>query len=48
LFDENVVKLQNHYYSWDLEQEIARFVDYYNHQRYHEVLDHLTPADYEA
>jgi putative transposase len=42
---KNVVKLQNYYYPWELEQEIARFVDYYNHQRYHEALDNLTPAD---
>ena len=42
---KNVVKLQNYYYPWELEQEIARFVDYYNHQRYHESLDNLTPAD---
>jgi putative transposase len=42
---KNVVKLQNYYYPWELEQEIARFVDYYNHHRYHESLDNLTPAD---
>jgi putative transposase len=42
---KNVVKLQNYYYPWDLEQEIARFVEFYNHQRYHESLDNLTPAD---
>jgi len=42
---KNVVKLQNYYYPWELEQEIARFVDYYNHQRYHESLANLTPAD---
>ncbi len=42
---KNVVKLQNYYYPWELEQEIARFVDYYNHQRYHESLNNLTPAD---
>jgi len=42
---KNVVKLQNYYYPWDLEEEINRFVEYYNYQRYHESLDNLTPAD---
>ena len=42
---KNVVKLQNYYSPWELEREIAAFVEYYNHQRYHESLDNLTPAD---
>jgi hypothetical protein len=29
----------------DLEQQIERFVDHYNHRRYHESLNNLTPAD---
>ena len=42
---KNVVLPGNYYYTWKLEQAIAAFVEYYNHQRYHEVLDNLTPAD---
>ena len=42
---KNVVKLQNYYSPWELDREIASFVEYYNHQRYHESLDNLTPAD---
>lgn len=29
----------------DLERRIAAFVTHYNHDRYHESLDNLTPAD---
>jgi putative transposase len=42
---KNIVKLQNYYSPWELEREIASFVEFYNHQRYHESLDNLTPAD---
>jgi transposase InsO family protein len=42
---KNLVLLQNYAFPWALEQEIARFVDYYNHQRYHESLNNVTPAD---
>jgi len=42
---KNVVKLQNYYFPGELEQEIGRFVEYYNHRRYHESLDNVTPAD---
>jgi transposase InsO family protein len=42
---KNVVKLQNYYYPWELEQAIDDFVDYYNHRRYHESLDNLTTED---
>ncbi len=42
---KNVVKLRNYYYPWELAQAIEAFVEYYNHGRYHEALDNLTPAD---
>jgi len=42
---KNVVRLQHYYTPWELEREIARFVEYYNNHRYHESLDNVTPAD---
>lgn len=42
---KNIVNLQNYSFPTQLEVEIASFVNYYNHQRYHESLDNLTPAD---
>ena len=42
---KNVVKLDTYYYPWELEQSIAGFVHYYNHERYHESLQNLRPAD---
>ena len=40
-----MVRLRNYYLPWELEQEIGRFVEYYNHERVHESLDNVTPAD---
>ena len=34
-----------YYLPGDLEAQIEAFVDHYNHHRYHESLDNLTPAD---
>lgn len=42
---KNVVNLENYYLPWQLEHKIDEFVQYYNHQRVHESLDNLTPAD---
>jgi transposase InsO family protein len=42
---KNEVNLQKYYLPWELEQEIERFVTYYNNKRYHESLNNVTPAD---
>lgn len=42
---KNEINLQKYYLPWELEQEIERFVDYYNNERYHESLNNVTPAD---
>ena len=42
---KNRVLLNNHYLPSHLEHDIDEFIAYYNHQRYHESLDNLTPAD---
>jgi len=42
---KNQILLENYYLPGELEERIHRFVDYYNHERYHESLSNLTPAD---
>ncbi|MGB3796328.1 MAG: IS3 family transposase [Alteraurantiacibacter sp.] len=42
---KNRVLLENYFLPGDLEQQIEAFVEHYNHQRYHESLDNVTPAD---
>src|SRR3546814_6245860 len=42
---KNRVLLENYYLPGDLEQQIEAFVEHYNHQRYHESLNNVTPAD---
>jgi putative transposase len=42
---KNVVKLEHYRSPWELERAVARFVADYNHRRYHESLDNVTPAD---
>jgi hypothetical protein len=39
------ILLENHYFPSDFEAKIAVFVQRYNHRRYHESLNNLTPAD---
>ena len=40
-----VVKLQNYYFPWQLEEALRDFVAYYNNERPHESLDNVAPAD---
>ena len=42
---KNRILLENYYLPGDLEAQIGRFVEHYNHRRYHESLANLTPAD---
>jgi len=42
---KNRILLDNYFLPGDLETHIAAFVGHYNHQRYHESLKNLTPAD---
>jgi putative transposase len=42
---KNRILLENYYMPGDLEAQIEAFVANYNHQRYHESIGNLTPAD---
>ena len=42
---QNQILLENYDLPGQLESAIGRLVEYYNHQRYHESLNNLTPAD---
>ena len=42
---KNRILLEHYYLPRDLERQVAAFVERYNHARYHESLDNLTPAD---
>jgi len=42
---KNRILLENYYLPGHLEAQIDAFVAHYNHQRYHESLSNLTPAD---
>jgi transposase InsO family protein len=43
---KNVIKLQNYYFPWELEQAIAEWIRYYNQDRYHESLENVTPLTF--
>jgi putative transposase len=42
---KNRILLEHYYLPGDMEAQIAAFVAHYNHQRYHESLGNLSPAD---
>ena len=42
---KNRILLENYFLPGDLEVQIQAFVEHYNHQRYHESLANVTPAD---
>lgn len=42
---KNRILLENYFLPGDLKANIERFVEHYNHRRYHESLEKLTPAD---
>jgi len=42
---KNRILLENYFLPGDLGAQIEAFVDHYNHQRYHESLNNVTPAD---
>ena len=42
---KNHILLENHFFPADLEAQIEAFVDHFNHRRYHESINNLTPTD---
>ena len=42
---KNQILLNHYYLPSELQEHLQQFVNYYNHERYHESLDNLTPAD---
>ena len=42
---KNRILLENYFLPGDLEAQLEAFVEHYNHQRYHESLKNVTPAD---
>jgi putative transposase len=42
---KNRILLEHYFLPGDLEAQIEAFIDHYNHQRYHESLNNVTPSD---
>lgn len=42
---KNRILLENYFLPGDLKGQIGKFITYYNHHRYHESINNLTPAD---
>ena len=42
---KNRILLENYFLPGDLERQIESFIEHYNHHRYHESLNNVTPAD---
>ena len=42
---KNRILLESYFLPGDLKGQIGRFISHYNHRRYHESLQNLTPAD---
>ena len=42
---KNRILLENYYLPRDLDQQNGAFIEHYNHVRYHESIENVTPAD---
>ncbi len=42
---KNRILLENYYLPGDPEMQVETFVEHYNHQRYHDSLNNVTPVD---
>lgn len=42
---KNRILRENYFLPGDLDAQIVAFIDHYNHQRYHESLNNVTPSD---